>query len=81
MGHPCIGFEMEYVSDAVGHFRGNLELVEHYGWRCGDNLLHLWDEGWRALFRCKVCGGYILKQLSEYHGFFDGGLSLTSLIA
>ena len=69
MGYPCVGFEMEYVRDAVDHFRGNLELVKDYGGCCGDNLLHEWDDGRRVLFRCKACGGYILKQYSEYHSF------------
>ena len=69
MGYPCIGLEMEYAVDAFDHFSGNLEVVQDYGWSCGNNLLHAWDEGGRVLFRCKACGGYVLKQSSEFHGF------------
>lgn len=69
MGHHCIAFDMENAREAFGHFSGNLEVVEDYGDRCGDKYLHTWDDGYRVLFRCKACGGYLLKQSSEFHSF------------
>lgn len=69
MGHHCVGFDMENAINAFEHFTGNLEVIEDYGSKCGDNWLHTWDDGYRILFRCKTCGGYLLKQSSEFHSF------------
>ena len=72
MGHACVGFEMEKATEAFEHFKGNLKTVKDYGDRCGDLYLHTWDDGRRLLMQCEVCGGYVLLQQSEYHGFSDG---------
>lgn len=66
---PCIGFSMENAEKAYEHM--DRELVKDYGDTHGNNILHAWDDGWRALMRCKKCGGYILLQVSEYHGMDD----------
>ena len=69
MGQPCIGFKEDRAIDAFEHFKGNLEVVEDYGDRCGGHFLHTWDDGCRLLLKCKACGGYVLLQKSEFHGF------------
>ena len=71
MGHPCIGFKEDRAIDAFNHFMGNLERVEDYGDRCEGHFLHTWDDGYRRLLRCRACGGYLLLQSSEFHGFRD----------
>ena len=70
MGKACIGFEMEDASEAYEHM--SLELVEDYGGRAYGNYLYTWDDGDRCLCRCKVCGGYVLVQSSEFHSMSDG---------
>ena len=37
----------------------------------GTFIADTWDDGSRVLIRCKRCGGYILLQLSEFHGMED----------
>lgn len=69
VGYPCIGFSMEDAKKAYEHM--DKELVKDYGDICGKNILHTWDDGHRALLRCKNCGGYILLQFSEFHGMDD----------
>ena len=64
--HPCIGFSMDDPKEALAHI--DRVLVKDYGTQCGKNLLFTWDDGYRALLRCKNCGGYILLQKSEFHG-------------
>lgn len=68
-GHPCTGFEMDDAKEVLRHFEGNLEVVEDYGSSCNGHQLHTWDDGGRVLLRCKACGGYLLRQDSEFHGF------------
>ena len=68
-GYPCVGFSMEDAEKAYEHM--DKELVKDYGYICGKNILHTWDDGHRALLRCKNCGGYILFQFSEFHGMDD----------
>ncbi|MBR2809716.1 MAG: hypothetical protein IKE33_05830 [Erysipelotrichaceae bacterium] len=45
----------------------NLEFIEYYGSECNGHSLHTWEEGGRSLYRCKKCGGYVLRQYSEIH--------------
>ena len=68
-GKPCVGFSMEEAKEAYEHM--DRELVRDYGDIYGNNILHTWDDGWRTLMRCKKCGGYILLQVSEFHGMDD----------
>ena len=69
MGKPCIAFEMEDASKALGHM--DLEIVRNYGRGTPGHPLFTWDDGERILYRCKACGGYVLGQFSEYHGMED----------
>ncbi len=69
MGRPCIAFEMEDAAAALAHLRGSLDLQIDYGNSAYGNRLHTWDDGGRRLFRCKACGGYVLRQTSEFHSF------------
>lgn len=66
---PCIGFSMDDAVKAYEHM--DRELVKDYGDTCGKNILHTWDDGHRVLVRCKKCGGYMLLQMSEFHGMED----------
>lgn len=45
----------------------DLEFVKDYGPCCNGHPLYTWDEGDRCLLRCRVCGGYVLRQYSEIH--------------
>lgn len=67
----CVGFEMQDVKAAFDHFYGKWDWIESYGDSAYGHYLHTWDDGERALLRCRKCGGYILLQKSEYHGFSD----------
>ncbi len=67
---PCIGFSMDDAEEAYKHM-DDRERVKDYGDMSGKNILHTWDDGSRVLMRCKRCGGYILLQLSEFHGMED----------
>ena len=64
---PCIGFSMDDAGQAYEHMQ-HRERIRDYGSICGQNILHTWDEGCRILMRCKNCGGFVLVQLSEFHG-------------
>ena len=66
---PCIAFSMEDAEEAFKHM--DKELIKDYGGSCGKNILHTWDDGSRKLMRCRKCGGYMLLQLSEFHGMED----------
>ena len=68
-GKPCIAFSMDDAEKAYQHM--DREQVKDYGSSCGKNILHTWDDGSRVLMRCKNCGGYILLQMSEFHGMED----------
>ncbi len=65
----CICFEMEDAAQALEHMQ--CERVQSYGDEAYGHFLYTWDDGERILVRCKRCGGYILIQKSEYHGFSD----------
>ena len=67
--YPCRGFGMEDVHQAREHMR--LEIVEDYGDRCNERILHVGDEGRRYLARCTRCGGLVLVQQSEAHYIDD----------
>lgn len=69
-GQLCIAFEMDDAQEAWAHMSG-YELVERYGDTCNGHPLHTWDDGMRFLARCRKCGGYILVQKSEFHGYDD----------
>ena len=66
---PCIAFSMDDAEKAYQHM--DSVRVKDYGGTCGKNILHTWDDGSRVLLRCKNCGGYILLQMSEFHGMED----------
>jgi len=68
-GEPCIGFSMEDAEKAYSHM--DKQFLKDYGDACGKNSLYTWDDGHRLLLRCRNCGGYILLQLSEFHGMED----------
>jgi len=68
-GYPCVGFEMHDSRQAYQHM--DYEVVEHYGDECNGKYLFVFDEGKRYLAKCKNCGGLILVQKSELHGFED----------
>lgn len=70
IGMPCAGFSMENAEEAYLHMKEK-EQVQFYGSVCGNNNLYTWDDGYRTLMRCKNCGGYILVQISEFHGMED----------
>lgn len=67
---PCLAFSLNDAKEAIEHMSGR-EVVKHYGSQCNGHALYTWDDGERILFRCKKCGGYILVQLSEFHGMED----------
>ena len=69
MDKHCEGFDLGTVREAYEHFRGHLVLVKDYGDVCNGHCLHAWDDGWRRLYRCTVCGGLVLVQQSEFHGY------------
>ena len=69
-GKPCIGFALDDPGEAFNHMKDK-ELIIDYGDVCGKKILHTWDDGRRLLMRCRKCGGYILVQMSEFHGEED----------
>lgn len=71
MEKACIAFEMEDAAAALAHMYGSLEKQIDYGDRAYGHWLQVWDDGGRCLFRCTACGGYVLRQESEFH-FFCG---------
>ncbi len=66
----CIFSEMEVAEEAWEHLR-EYEKIADFGDEAYGHCLYTWDDGKRVLVRCKKCGGYILIQKSEYHGFSD----------
>ncbi len=69
MGKACIAFNMEDVAAALAHIHRSFEMQIDYGDRAYGHCLQPWDEGGRCLFWCKACGGYLLRQESEFHSF------------
>ncbi len=69
MGKPaiCRAFRMSDPHAAYEHIHSNWETVEDYGDRAYGHSLHVWDDGYRVLGRCRECGAYILAQFSEFH--------------
>ena len=67
MNKPCIAFSMEDAMEAWKHFWRNMEPVIKYGDSFEGKALHTWDDGYRTLCRCQVCGGFMLQQESEFH--------------
>ena len=65
----CIAYNMKDVLEAWKHMK--CEVVEDYGRKAYGHYLFVWDEGGRILLRCKNCGGYVLRQDSEFHGMED----------
>ena len=61
----CVGFEMENVKDAFEHFYGKWDWIESYGDSAYGHYLHTWDDGERALLRCRKCGGLIRFGISS----------------
>ena len=67
--YHCKGFNLDSVRKTYEHFRGHLIMLKDYGDVCNGHCLHAWDDGGRRLYRCTVCGGLVLRQVSEFHGF------------
>ncbi len=63
---PCHAFNEEDPQKAYA-FLKDIELVKEYGSRWNGKRLYMCDAGERTLCRCKICGGYVLIQTSEYH--------------
>ena len=70
----CIAFEMDDPQAAYEHIKP--EVLINYGDEAYGKCLHMRDDGSRVLVRCKVCGGMILIQESEFHSFTDSSDSL-----
>ena len=66
----CEAFELELSDAAMEHIK-DFTIVKEYGSSAYGHPLHTWDRGERYLIRCNKCGGFILVQSSEYHGFGD----------
>lgn len=71
MTRICIAFAMEEAKCAYKHIDENWETVTRYGDAAYGHELYVWDDGCRILGRCRECGAFILKQVSEYHGMED----------
>ncbi len=67
--YPCKGFSLPTAEEAYEHFHGKLTMVCNYGDWCNGHYLHVWDDGKRLLCRCEECGGLVLVQRSEFHGW------------
>lgn len=65
----CAAFEMQSPAEAWKHM--DYQIIEDFGDYAYGHHLHTWDDGKRMLVRCKRCGGYILIQKSEFHGYDD----------
>lgn len=65
----CKAFDYEDPHKAWEHME--FKIIKDYGGYAYGHNLHTWDEGERLLARCKKCGGYILIQYSEFHGYDD----------
>ena len=48
-----------------------LKKVINYDNSTYNHPIYIGDEGERYLCKCENCGGYVLVQYSEYHGFDD----------
>ena len=69
---PCEAFSFANVEEAFAHMRKDgFEKIRDFGDYQYGHYLHTWDDGYRVLVKCRSCGGYILIQSSEYHGFDD----------
>lgn len=71
MGKACSAFLMDDPIEAYKHIEAGRRVIQNYGPRCGKNLLYTWDDGYRILYQCTQCGGFILGQFSEFHGMED----------
>lgn len=47
----------------------DMKWIKDYGDMAYGHCLHTWDDGQRYLVKCIKCGGYILVQKSEFHGY------------
>ncbi|MDR2638321.1 MAG: hypothetical protein LBC09_00615 [Helicobacteraceae bacterium] len=81
----CCIFSFPDAETAANNF--DFEVVERYGnayknWR-GKVIhhLHTWDDGGRALIRCRKCGALFLRQDSEYRGTYGGDSYYTDLFS
>ncbi len=69
MSKKCHVFDQKDAETAWKHM--DLEIISDYGDYEYGHFLHTWDDGKRMLAKCKICGGLILIQRSEYHSFSD----------
>lgn len=67
----CEAFYFDDPDRAFEHIDGNYDVVADYGEKCNGHSLYTWDDGGRMLAKCRICGGYILIQKSEFHGMED----------
>ena len=65
----CHAFQIDSAHVARSHM--DLERIINYGSQANGIIFHTWDAGERWLGRCRKCGGLVLVQESEYHGFDD----------
>lgn len=72
---PCHVWEMEDAEKAEKSLRGKLvKDYDEYTDLEDGTVLHynyMWDDGKRYLMRCGECGGLVIVQRSECHGFSD----------
>lgn len=62
----CHAFDEEDPQKAYDCL-SDIESVKEYGRTWNEKRLYICDTGERTLCRCKICGGYVLVQASEYH--------------
>ncbi len=62
----CHAFDEEDPQKAYDCL-SDIEPVKEYGRTWNGKRLYICDTGERTLCRCKICGGYVLVQASEYH--------------
>lgn len=65
----CIAFDLENPIEIEKHM--GYDIIKDYGDTAYGHNLHTWDDGKRLLAKCRNCGGFILIQRSEFHGFED----------
>ena len=74
--YPCHFYGVSDAGEVFDRWEG--ELVRDYGEYTSledRTVLHdnyCWDEGGRALVRCRECGALMLQQRSVYNDMFDG---------
>lgn len=73
----CDAFNLENPDEIKEHVV--FDIIKDYGDFAYGHNLHTWDDGKRLLARCRKCGGYILIQKSEFHGYGSDDSYYTDL--